>query len=229
MIDARPTNAELADAVTAAFPTLDAGEQRLALGLYRLLLRGKPVTPSDLASEVGADPADVEAALKRWPGVFRDRKGRIVGFWGLSIRAMPHRMSTSEGDITTWCAMDPLIIAPLVTEAARVESNDPVSGEPISLTVTPHGVTDLQPASTMVSMLSPEGAFTNDVVQSFCHFVHFFGSDKSGQEWVADHPGTFLLTVDEAFDMANRFGPALFREALEESRSGPGRVIDGDG
>jgi alkylmercury lyase len=228
MIDARPTIAALADAVTAAFPTLDAGEQRLALGLYRLLLRGKPVTQLDLASNVGVDPSDVEAALRRWPGVFRDRKGRIAGFWGLSVRGMPHRMSTSEGHITTWCAMDPLIIAPLVTDAAQIESNDPVSGEPISLTVTPDGVTDLEPASTLVSMLSPEGAFTNDVVQSFCHYVHFFASEESGHAWVTDHPGTFLLTVDEAFDVANRFGPALFRDALEESGAGRGRLIDGD-
>jgi len=221
MIDARPTNAALADALTAAAPTLDPGEQRLALELYRLLVRGKPVTPSDLASNVGADPADVEAALGRWPGVFRDRKGRIVGFWGFAVRGMPHRMSTSEGDITTWCALDPLIIAPLVTDRARVESNDPISGEPISLTVTPNGVTDLVPATTRMSMLAPDGVFDHDVVQSFCNFVHFFGSDTSGQEWVADHPGTFLLTVDEAFDVANRSWPALFRDALDESGSAP--------
>lgn len=100
--------------------------------------------------------------------------------------------------------------------------------EPISLTVTSHGVTDLEPATTVMSMLSPEGAFDHDIVQSFCHFVHFFASEESGQAWVADHPGTFLLSVDEAFDVANRSWPALFRDALGKSGTGPGRVTDGD-
>ena len=216
MIDSRPTLTALADALAAAAPTLDPSDQRTALALYRLLLTGKPVSPPDLAAEVGVDLSDVEAALRRWPGVFRDRKGRIVGFWGLAVRGMPHKMSTSAGNITTWCALDPLIIAPLVTERARVESSDPISGERISLTVTPDGVTDVEPPSTLMSMLSPVGAFDHDIVQSFCHVVHFFTSEDAGQRWVAEHPGTFLLTIDEAFGVANRSWPALFRDAQRE-------------
>ena len=216
MIDGRPTLTALADALTAAAPTLDPSEQRTALALYRLLLPGKPVSPSDLAAEVGLDRSDVEAALRRWPGVSRDRKGRIVGFWGLAVRGMPHKMSTRAGDITTWCALDPLIIAPLVTERALVESNDPISGERIRLTVTPDGVTDVESPSTLMSMLSPVGAFDHDIVQRFCHFVHFFASEGAGQQWVAEHPGTFLLSISEAFEVANRAWPALFRDALRE-------------
>ncbi len=144
MIDARPTAAALADALTSAAPTLDPGEQRLALELYRLLLRGRPVTVSDLASDVGVDQRDGETALARWPGVFRDRKGRTVGFWGLVVRGMPHKMSTGAGDITTWCALDPLLIAPLVTDRARVQSLDP---SPAHRSVSP----SRQAASSMSS------------------------------------------------------------------------------
>lgn len=92
MIEAKPSLESVAEALRAAVPTLDPAEQRLALELYRLLLAGKPVTSSDLASRAGADAARVDAALDRWPGVFRDRKGRIVGFWGLAevaIRSWP--------------------------------------------------------------------------------------------------------------------------------------------
>lgn len=214
MIQARPTLTALAEALRSAAPTLDAGEQRLALALYRLLLHGRPVSPAELAASIGVSEADAEAALGCWPGVFRDRKGRIAGFWGLAVRGMPHKLSTSAGEITTWCALDPLIIAPLVTDRAAVESSDPISGAPISLTVTPSGVTDVDPKGTFVSMLTPEGAFDHDIVESFCHFVHFFASAESGRQWVAEHPGTFLLTIDEAFDVATRSWPALFRDAL---------------
>ncbi|HKB29164.1 MAG TPA: organomercurial lyase, partial [Candidatus Limnocylindrales bacterium] len=214
MIQARPTVSELARALRSAAPTLDEGEQRLALALYRLLLRGRPVSASELAATVDVAEHDAEAALARWPGVFRDRKGRIIGFWGLAVRGMPHKLATSAGEITTWCALDPLIIAPLVTDRAAVESSDPISGEQISLTVTRTGVTDVKPTGTLVSMLSPEGKFDHDVVQNFCHFVHFFASEETGRRWVEDHAGTFLLTMDEAFEMASQSWPALFHDAL---------------
>lgn len=221
MIDARPNLESVAAALRSAAPTLDPAEQRLGLELYRLLLAGRPVTTRDLASSAGLDECMVEEALDRWPGIFRDRKGRIVGFWGLAIRGMPHRMTTDEGAITTWCALDPLIIAPLVTEEARVESADPVSGEPIRLTVTPDGVRDLAPSEARVSMLAPDGPFGHDVVQSFCHFVHFFASEATAESWVADHPGTFTLTVDDAFEVASRSWPALFRDARASSPTAP--------
>lgn len=84
----------------SAAPTLDPAEQRRALELYRRLLAGKPVTATDLPSGAGLDEGRVEEALGRWPGVFRGHRGRIVGFWGLAIRGMPHRLSTAEGEIT---------------------------------------------------------------------------------------------------------------------------------
>jgi len=228
MIDTRHNVEEVAEALRSAAPTLDPAEQRLALQLYRLLLAGKPVTIRDPASSAGLDVGVVEGALGRWPGVFRDRKGRIVGFWGLAIRGMPHRLATDQGAITTWCALDPLIIAPLVTDEARVESTDPVSGESIRLTVTPDGIRDLAPADGRVSMLAPDGPFGRDVVDSFCHFVHFFASNDTAQRWVVDHPGTFVLTVDEAFDVATRSWPALFREALAITPNAVVGVAGGD-
>jgi alkylmercury lyase len=220
MIEAKPSVESVAKALSAAVPTLDPAEQRLALRLYRMLLAGKPVTTADLAARAGMQARLVEAALGRWPGVFRDRKGRIVGFWGLAIRGMPHRFATEAGEITTWCALDPMLIAPLVTEAALVESADPVSGEQIRLTVTPGGVHDISPPGAVVSMLAPDGPFGHDIVQSFCHFVHFFASERTAQAWVAAHPGTFLLSLDDAFEVASRSWPAIFRDALAASSVG---------
>jgi alkylmercury lyase len=217
VVAAIPSVKTVAQALRSAVPTLDRDEQRMALQLYRMLLAGKPVRTAELASTAGADVSAVEAALDRWPGVFRDRKGRIVGFWGLAIRGMPHRLATPAGNITTWCALDPLIIAPLVTEEARVKSVDPVSGEQVTLTVTPDGVRDLAPPAARVSMLTPDGSFGHDVIESFCHYVHFFASEATGERWIEEHPGTFLLTVDEAFEVGTRSWRALFRDALADS------------
>ncbi len=73
-------------------------------------------------------------------------------------------------------------------------------------------------------MLAPDGPFGHDVVESFCHFVRFFASEATAQRWVADHPGTFTLTIDEAFELATRSWPALFRDARAGS---PAAVAEG--
>lgn len=63
MIAAKPSVESVSEALRAAVPTLDPGEQRIALQLYRMLLAGKPVSPADVASNVGAVVEDVEAGL----------------------------------------------------------------------------------------------------------------------------------------------------------------------
>lgn len=218
MIGAKTTLDGLAEAIRAAFAALNPSDRRLALRLYRLLLAGKPVTSSRLASSLGAEMDVVEAALGRWPGVFSARKGRVLGFWGLSVRGMPHRMLTREGNVTTWCALDPLFIAPLVTDKARVESANPASGAPIAMTVMPHCIRDLDPPGAQVPILSPDGPFSHDVVEKFCRYIHFFASVTTGERWVVDHPGTYLLTVDEALELGTRFRLALFGVAGEDPR-----------
>jgi len=72
-----------------------------------------------------------------------------------------------------------LFIPGILGKTARVESTDPVTNEKISLVVGPQGVKELEPADTVVSFISPSRAFDSDVIQSFCHFVHFYGSRKS--------------------------------------------------
>jgi len=57
--------------------------------------------------------------------------------------------------------------------------------------------------------------------------VHFASND-SAQRWVADHPGTFVLTVDEAFGLATRPWPALFRDALASTPNAVDGVAGGD-
>ncbi len=211
----------MVDALRAAVPTLDPGEQHIALALYRVLMEGRAVSPEELAERAGVAVGAVEESLSRWPGVFRAKDGRIIGFWGLAVRGMPHRLSSDRGRVTTWCALDPLLIAPLVVPEARVDSRDPVTGEAISLTVTPHGVVDISPPSVQVSLLVPTEPFGHDIVESFCHYVHFFASEQSGVAWTNEHPGTFVIPVEEAFDVANRSWPALFEAARGSGRGGP--------
>ena len=205
---------DLATALRGAVPSLTPDEQRLVVGLYRELAKGAPVAPDALAEDLGLDPESVEEALRRWPGVFTDRDGGIIGFWDLALSGMAHELRLGDQTVTAWCALDPFLIVPLLAdETATVTSTDPVTGEPVTV-VFRNGEVQAEPETTVISMLAPEQPFDSDVVQSFCHYVHFFASPESGEEWTKRHSGAFLLDVDTAHAVARRSWPTVVADAL---------------
>lgn len=204
------TTTDLAEAISEAMPALDETEQRIAVTLYRALAKGRPVESAEIARRTALGLAQVDDVLHGWPGVFRDDDERIVGFWGLALPEMPHRFEVDGVGIYTWCAWDPLFIGPLLGKPGRVESRDPQTGETVSLTVTSEGVEDVSPAGAVVSFLTPDEPWGQDVIQGFCHYVLFFASRESGGQWVAEHPGTFLVSVDDAFEVGRRTNEKLF-------------------
>ena len=199
---------EMAKAISAAMPAMDATEQRIAINIYRQLAEGRPVTTEAIAQAVGIPAARVEAALNSWPGVFRDGEGRVAGFWGLTITKLEpeYRLQIDGKASFAWCALDTLFIPPLMDKTVGVQATDPVTREQVSLVVDRDGVRELTPPGAVVSMVIPDGPFGYDVIESFCHQVLFFASEVSGRRWVAKHEGTTLLTVDEAFELG-RFAP----------------------
>jgi alkylmercury lyase len=85
--------------------------------------------------------------------------------------------------------------------------------------VTPTGLRDVRPATAVVSMLLPRGPFSHDVVEMFCHFVHFFASEETGRRWIEEHPGAFLLSAAQAFEVARHSWPALFDAAVRHRQA----------
>ncbi len=199
---------ELARSIGAAMPTLDVTDQQIALATYRLLAGGKPVATEAIAGAVGVPVARVEAALESWPGVYRDDARRVAGFWGVGIMPLDPEYSLQIDGKTSyaWCALDTLFIPPLIGKTVSVQATDPVNGQRVSLVVDGNGVREVTPRGAVVSMVIPDGPFGYDVIESFCHKVLFFGSEESGRSWVAEHEGTTLLTVQEAFEVG-RFAP----------------------
>jgi alkylmercury lyase len=207
----------LAEAIKAAMPVLDQTDQQIATAIHRLMSRGEPVEPAAVAEAVGGvSLSRVNQSLDAWHGVFRDDQGRVVGFWGHAIEKLdPEYRLHAEGKTTyAWCALDTLFIPGIIGTSVRVESSDPISGEPVSLTVDRDGAREVKPAGALVSMVIPEGPFGYDVIESFCHRVLFFSGEKTGSGWVAEHEGTTLLSVEKAFEvgraLTERVAPAVF-------------------
>ncbi len=210
----------LAEAMAKAEPDFDGPKRNVALATYRRLAEGSAASVADIAQQASEGAEFVESLLASWPGVFRTEAGDVVGFWGLTIdKLVPtHAMEVRGHQLYAWCAWDTLFLPGLLGAEARVESACPMTDEPISLVVEPDRVVKSSHPNAVVSFLLPDREFDADIIQSFCHFVHFFASRDDGENWTAEHPGTFLLSLEEAFELGRLVNALNFPSLVEETR-----------
>jgi len=209
---------DLAASVLELFPALNALERRLSLELYRLLSEGDPVPRPTLAERVGITVESANHILDRWPGVISDSRRQVVGYWGLSLAptfASPHQLMIDGQILSAWCAWDTLFLPQLLGRSTTVESRSPISGATICLTVTPDDVSCVNPPGAQMSFRLPCGASLQRIVTTFCCFVHFFASFQAADRWAEQHSGTFILSIEEAYDLGRRKNEAQYSEALK--------------
>ncbi len=201
----------LSKQILGAFPLLDENGRRLSLAVYRELARGVPVSPAALADRSHMPLEEVIRQLRAWPGVYYDGEQRVIGFWGLTIAPMPHRLRAGPRDLYAWCAWDTLFLPALMSTTLEVESACRASGDPVRLRVSPHALESAQPAGLVVSFLLPDATAMNaNVITSFCHYVHFFRSREAAQPWLEEHRDTFLLPLEDAYDLGRLVNRARY-------------------
>ena len=116
---------ELARAFAASAPKIDGAEQ-IAISLYHLLAAGSPVAIDRLAEAAGTGIDDTARTLSAWPGVYFDDRGAVIGFWGLAVEPMPHRLNVDGRTLYTWCAWDGLFIPEILGVSANFCTQCPV-------------------------------------------------------------------------------------------------------
>jgi alkylmercury lyase len=208
----------VADAITRCHLPFDTLQRRVSLTLYDLLAEGSPVARAALARRAEIPLETVDRILGAWPGVYRDAEQRVVGYWGLTLPsayAGPHWLTIAGRTLAAWCAWDTLFLPERLGRAVEIASMSPAEDQTVRLRVLPGRIEQVDPADTYVSFLMPPPTgFEKDVITSFCHFIHFFPSRRAGDKWTAQRPGTFLLAVAEAHDLARRVNAALYGDAL---------------
>lgn len=182
--------------------------------LLRLLASGDPVEVAALATATSLSVEEIRDRLAAVPDTEYDDQGRIVG-QGLTLRPTPHRFTVDGQELYTWCALDTLVFPTLLDRAARVESASPTSGEPIRVTVEPAGVTAVEPAAAVVSLVNP--ATMSSIRSSFCNQVHYFTSAEDAQPWLEKHPGGEVVPVADAYEL----GAALTTTTLAQPDAHP--------
>lgn len=211
---------QLSETMIGLLPKLSEREQVISLRLYHLLAEGLPVSRPQLATALNLSVDVIKETLTQWWGVYYDGEERITGYWGLALPQRAHRLLIDGKMLYAWCAWDTLFIPELLGRTVRVESNCPKTRCKIQLTVAPQGVINLDPPGAVMSLLTPEAARVREnVVANFCHYVHFFHSSEAGENWISEHPGTFLLSIEEAYALGKGKNAAQYKDVLAQETS----------
>jgi alkylmercury lyase len=205
---------EVSERIACRAEELDEQGERLQLTLFRLLSEGQPVDSARLAERARLPVADIVEALGGWRGVHRDEDARVVAFKGLSLVEAPHRLTVDGRTLYAWCAWDTLFLPELIGRPAEIESTCPATGETITLRVGPRGPADVAPPEGVLSFLLPDSLFGEDTLGSFCNFIHFFASPQAAEKWTAKRPHTFVISIEDAFEIGRRTNAAQWGEAL---------------
>ena len=90
-------------------------------------------------------------------GMQFDNAGNIVGA-ALTTAETPHRVRFDGKQLFAWCALDTLFIPGLLGKTLAVESNCPISGEAVKLSVSPNRIESVEPDGVWLSVFLPGGS-----------------------------------------------------------------------
>ncbi|MFN2545186.1 MAG: organomercurial lyase MerB [Actinomycetota bacterium] len=204
-----PNVKEVATELARTLRRTPAGEPIGVLGpaLLRLLARGKPVAPVEIAAATGVPQEEVKARLAAFPDTEFDEDGNLVGM-GLTLRPTQHRFEIDGRQLYTWCALDTLMYPSILGTSARIESPCRATGDLVQVEIGPEGIERVDPATAVVSIVMPEDSC--NLRGGFCNEVHFFRSQEAAGEWFRAHPGALILPVAEAFEVGQALNDATY-------------------
>lgn len=196
---------EIADSLAANQPE---GFGELLVALLRELAKGRPVSRTTLAMTLDWPAERVAAMLERTTSTEYDNDGNVVGY-GLTLRETSHVFEIDGRRLYAWCALDTLMLPALIDQTARVSSPCAATGAPVSLTVSPNEIRNVEPAVAAVSLVLPHT--TASVRQSFCCHVHFFAHALAAKDWASKHRGVEIVSVQDAFRLGQEIDRRLLR------------------
>jgi len=192
----------LAQAFVESAQQLNDQEQKISLGLYQLLAIGSPVPVGKLAESTGIDVAGISRVLNSWPGVYFDDSGKVIGFWGLTIKPMRHQLILGGKTLYTWCAWDGLFIPELLKTSATLNTQCPVSKTRLSVFVDDQVNFETPTPEIVMSFIEPkQGLFDQDIIGQFCDYIYFFQDRETARQWRGSNPNILLLDLPQAMEL----------------------------
>lgn len=219
------TARDLAESVTVDF---GGDGTRLILRIARLVAQGRPVTQNrvdQVIADLGIPADQADGYLRAYTE--RDDNGDIIGSApGITLRETPHKFTTDTAQMWAWCAGDTLVLPRVLNQTVRVESTAPVTHDVVRLTVTPSGVTDVEPADAVMSwaglVIDPDAGkivglntdpagvkSVREIWTSFCHRIFFFPTRAQAVRWAEGKDDIAVVAFHESADFAGQIAEGL--------------------
>lgn len=157
---------------------------------------GQPLALIDVASQLHIRQESLATHLAHVPDTEFDNEGNIVG-WGITLIPTHYQFWVKGHSLFTWCAFDTVLFPPLLQAKAHIRSTCKTTDQLITFIATPEGITDLTPATSVLSLPLPSTR-CECVRGTFCAQSHFFQTMEAALPWIALHPEAILLSVEEA-------------------------------
>ncbi|MEU4710906.1 organomercurial lyase [Nocardia salmonicida] len=174
---------------------------------------GQAPAAADLAAVAAKHDASVAQVLERLhtADVIRlSRSGNVESAYPFSAAPTPHRVRIATGaQVYAMCAIDALGIAAMLDTDVAIESVDPSTGEPITVTIR-DAIVAAQPPTTVVFVGAQ--ATPGPSADTCCSYLNFFGDRPTAQNWADAHPqvGGIILDLADAQLLGTRiFGNQL--------------------
>jgi alkylmercury lyase len=180
---------------------------RVTIRTMQALAEGKPVSLDQLAKIWEMSIEQVRSVLAGAVSAGRaeiDSQGDLIG-GVLSLIPTAHRISMDGKELFAWCAYDAIYAPGVVGKTAQITSRDPITGDPIRITITPAGIADVRPKGTVVSVVGREMDMRGGPESPRCSQMLFFGSRESAHQWLQGRDNVSILTAEEAFEIAREF------------------------
>lgn len=182
-------------------------ELRLQVIALRLLAKGKPVSPKELAQAWGMPMDQVSNLLafgETQGSVQLNEQGNMIGSF-LSLEPTRHSMLINGNKLFAWCAYDSVYIPAVIGEEVLVESMDPVTGEEIVMKVSPEGILEVKPEGTVATVVGLDTDARGGVDSPRCRQMNFFASVENAEKWTEGNFDVAVMSPGQMFELAKMF------------------------
>ena len=162
--------------------------------VHQAILRSFAATgraPEPASLEEAAAPFNAVAALAELAAgdfLFLDQSGRITAAYPFSAGATAHKVQIAGGGgAYAMCAIDALGMAAMLGTSVLISSADPVTAEPIAVTVD-GSESDWQPATAVVFAGRTADQCAGPSAAICCSYINFFASRPVAAVWARAHP-----------------------------------------
>ncbi len=226
MTTARPTTEEATEALMEGTARRKDVFNLAAIQLVDELAKGAPVS-KERASELLGDPGEkidkMFTAIEAGGGQLDDQ-GNFIGMV-LTLKPTRHSFRVNGNDMYAWCSLDTILLPGVLEAEGEIESNDPVTGATIRLTITADQVVKVEPAGAVTSIFVPgktptetkDGELVIGAESEVCRSMLFYESRESAEQALENYPNIAIFTIEEAFNLARKTWTEPTRRLREQA------------